>query len=57
MKQDHRKVLTPAIVKQNLQKSVKGDLVFNGVISAILLLLGVGFMALILSVRESVRPE
>ena len=57
MKQDHRKVLTPAIVKQNLQKSVKGDLVFNGVISAILLLLGVGFMALILSVRESFQPE
>ena len=57
MKQDHRKVLTPAIVKQNLQKSVKGDLVFNGVISAILLLLGVGFMALMLSVRDGFRPE
>ena len=57
MKKDERKVLTPEGIRQNLQKSVKGDLVFNGVISAILLLLGVGFMALILSVRESFRPE
>ena len=57
MKQDHRKVLTPAIVKQNLQKSVKGDLVFNGVVSAILLLLGVAFMSIILSAGDGFQPE
>lgn len=57
MKKDERKVLTPEGIRQNLQESVKGDLIFNGVISAILLLLGVGFMALILSGRDGFRPE
>ena len=57
MKKDERKVLTLEDIRQNLQESVKGDLVFNGVISAILLLLGVGFMALMLSVRDGFRPE
>ena len=57
MKKDERKVLTLEDIRQNLQESVKGDLVFNGVISAILLLLGVGFMALILSAGDGFQPE
>ena len=57
MKKDERKLLTLEDIRQNLQESVKGDLAFNGVISAILLLLGVGFMALMLSVRDGFQPE
>lgn len=57
MKKDDREVLTPEIIKKNLESGVKAELFEYGLISAVILLLGGGLVALWLSNLDGIRPE